>query len=67
MEKLTIPYGSDVSAGTYQCNDCKKEISLSSSESIPPCPDFEKSPHVLKSWKAVSGTGDASKDPYPES
>jgi predicted nucleic acid-binding Zn-ribbon protein len=56
----TIPTGSDVSAGTYRCTSCGKDLSVQSVESLPPCPNCGNN-----SWEAVSG-GDARKDPYPD-
>lgn len=54
------PIGSDVSAGTYQCTSCGKEITVQSVQSLPPCPECNGS----NEWKAITG-GDSSKDPYP--
>ena len=63
----TAPYGSDVSAGTYECADCGHEYSNQSKTSLPPCPKFDESTHSKKAWKLKSGQGDSSKDPYPKS
>ncbi len=60
MKKDHIPAGSDVSAGTYKCNNCGKEIKVSSVTSLPPCAVCDGA-----DWKAVSGRGDAPEDPYP--
>jgi hypothetical protein len=60
----TAPYGSDVSAGTYECADCGYEITTQSVKSLPPCPDFQESTHKVKGWKIRSGA-DAKDDPYP--
>jgi len=56
-----IPVGSDVSAGTYQCENCGYELEVQSIDSMPPCPNCE-GPY---SWRAGSG-GDSTNDPYPE-
>lgn len=55
----TIPAGSDVSAGTYRCGNCGYELSVRSTQSLPPCPSCSAS-----EWRALSG-GDAAEDPYP--
>lgn len=60
-----VPYGSDVSAGTYQCADCGHKYSNQSKTSLPPCPQLEKAPHPKKCWNVLSGQGDAPVDPYP--
>ena len=60
MQKPHVPSGSDVSAGTFQCNNCGKIISTSSVTSLPPCGACHGS-----SWKVLSGGGDAKDDPYP--
>jgi hypothetical protein len=52
-----IPTGSDVSAGTYSCTECGKEITTGSLQSLPPCPICHNN-----SWEAVTG-GDAVADP----
>jgi rubrerythrin len=56
-----IPVGSDVSAGTYRCENCGYELDVQSVESMPPCPNCE-GPY---SWTAMSG-GDSKHDPYPD-
>lgn len=56
-----IPVGSDVSAGTYQCENCGYELEVRSIDSMPPCPNCA-GPY---SWRARSG-GDSTNDPYPE-
>ena len=33
-----VPAGSDVSSGTYRCTSCGYELSVSSVQSLPPCP-----------------------------
>lgn len=60
MKKDDIPSGSDVSAGTYRCNNCGYELSVQSIKHLPPCPKCKKS-----GWKALTGVGDGKKDPYP--
>jgi hypothetical protein len=54
------PVGSDVSAGTYRCANCGYELSVQSTQSLPPCPECS-GPY---GWEEVSG-GDSAKDPYP--
>lgn len=61
----TVPYGSDVSAGTYECADCGYRYSNESKTSLPPCPELSEKPHPKKAWRIVSGQGDAPQDPYP--
>lgn len=56
-----IPVGSDVSAGTYRCNNCGYEMNVQSVVSLPPCPKCG-GPY---SWTTITG-GDAVNDPYPE-
>ena len=56
------PVGSDVSAGTYRCENCGFELDTSSVKSLPPCPNCD-GPY---SWLAVTG-GDSTEDPYPGS
>ncbi|EDP7524350.1 zinc ribbon-containing protein, partial [Campylobacter jejuni] len=55
------------SGGEFECVDCKRKITISSSDSLPPCPNFRKEPdkHKLKGWKNLTGRGDAKEDPYP--
>ena len=65
MQKDHVPYGSDISAGTYACVDCGFEYSGPSQTSMPPCPDFTQASHPLKGWKVLRGQGDAPQDPYP--
>jgi hypothetical protein len=55
------PVGSDVSAGTYRCTNCRYELSVQSVQSLPPCPNCA-GPY---GWEAVSG-GDSEEDPYPD-
>ena len=66
MQKDHVPYGSDISAGTYACIDCGFEYSGPSQTSMPPCPEFNKTPHTRNGWKVLTGQGDAPNDPYPE-
>ena len=61
MKKKHIPSGSDVSAGTFECNNCGERIKVSSVTSLPPCAKCHKA-----DWKTVSGVGDAKVDPYPK-
>ena len=58
-----IPYGSDVSAGTFRCVDCGRKITVSSVTSLPPCPNHEQATHPRQCWEAMSGYGDAQDDP----
>jgi hypothetical protein len=64
--KTSIPYGSDASAGTYECVDCGQTLDLPSVSSLPPCPNSDDGSHTQHAWRAVSGQGDAVDDPYPE-
>jgi C4-type Zn-finger protein len=66
MKKSGVPYGSDVSAGTYICDDCGYKYSNQSKTSLPPCPKFSKDTHRKRSWTIIAGQGDALKDPYPD-
>ena len=63
----TAPYGSDVSAGTFECADCGYVMSTQSTKSLPPCPKHNESSHSKNGWKVKSGQGDAKDDPYPNS
>lgn len=65
QKKDCVPYGSDVSSGTYECADCGHQYSNQSKTSMPPCPYFDKATHLKKCWKILSGQGDAVGDPYP--
>ncbi|OBU07365.1 hypothetical protein [Morganella psychrotolerans] len=67
MKKTNVPYGSDVSSGTYTCCDCGYIYSNQSKSSLPPCPNFKKSPHPKRAWDIKTGRGDAKDDPYPAS
>jgi predicted RNA-binding Zn-ribbon protein involved in translation (DUF1610 family) len=53
----TVPSGSDVSAGTYECTECGNHLQVSSTESLPPCPECGNG-----QWRTISG-GDAAHDP----
>lgn len=64
-KKESAPYGSDVSAGTYECADCGRKYSNQSKTSLPPCPDYKKETHPKKRWNILTGQGDAKNDPYP--
>lgn len=55
---MSIPYGADVSGGTFECLDCGYGLQISSTESLPPCPDFDDS-HTVKGWKALYGKGES--------
>lgn len=67
LKKSGVPYGSDVSAGTYRCDDCGYIYSNKSKTSLPPCPKRNQKPHTKNSWTIVTGMGDAKADPYPNS
>ena len=54
------PAGSDVSSGTYKCTSCGNEIDVSSTKSLPPCPECSNG-----EWTSMSG-GDSAQDPYPK-
>ena len=62
-QKDCVPYGSDVSAGTYECADCGYQLSNQSKSSLPVCPNYDKSEHSQKCWQVMSGQGDAPDDP----
>ncbi|MFJ7282569.1 hypothetical protein [Pseudomonas sp. NPDC099000] len=66
MQKIYVPNGSDVSAGTYECADCGYEYSNQSKKSLPPCPQRLDSVHLQNGWKILTGQGDAEQDPYPQ-
>ena len=53
----STPAGSDVSAGTYRCVECGSELTVQSTQSLPPCPKCANG-----QWSALSG-GDAADDP----
>jgi hypothetical protein len=54
------PVGSDVSAGTYRCTNCRYDLSRSI-DHLAPCPKCND-PY---GWDAVTG-GDSVNNPYPE-
>lgn len=60
-----IPYGSDVSAGTFKCADCGHTIGVQSVTSLPPCKNVSDGKHRHRCWYALTGQGDAPQDPYP--
>jgi hypothetical protein len=55
-----VPAGSDVSAGTYLCTNCGKQIDVSSTQHLPPCASCGNG-----EWQSLSG-GDSAADPYPD-
>ena len=55
------PIGSDVSSGTYRCTNCGYELTVQSTEHLPPCPECGGP----NEWAAQSG-GDSANDPYPD-
>lgn len=65
-QKDCVPYGSDVSAGSFECRDCGYVLKTPSVQSLPPCPEFDAATHALKCWKVLSGQGDSPDDPYPD-
>ena len=65
MKKECVPYGSDVSAGKFECADCGEIITMASRTSLPPCPKYSILTHPKKCWIVLSGQGDAPIDPYP--
>ncbi|MEA3312246.1 MAG: hypothetical protein U9Q76_08525 [candidate division WOR-3 bacterium] len=60
VKKRKVPTGSDVSSGTFKCNNCGQIIRGRSMSSLPPCPKCHGT-----SWRIIEGKGDARKDPYP--
>lgn len=54
-----VPAGSDASAGTYRCTNCGYELTVESTEHLPPCPKCANG-----EYETVSG-GDSRDDPYP--
>ena len=56
-----VPAGSDVSAGTYSCTNCGYDLSVQSTQHLPPCPNCQNG-----QWSTKSG-GVAADDPYPGS
>ena len=65
MQKDYVPFGSDVSAGTFECVDCGELYTNQAKTSIPPCPQHKKKIHKLNGWRVLTGQGDAVSDPYP--
>jgi hypothetical protein len=65
VKKSCVPYGSDVSAGTYQCADCGHIYSNQSKKSLPPCPNLKETHHEKHAWNIITGQGDSPSDPYP--
>ena len=53
----SVPAGSDVSAGTYRCTNCGYNLEVSSTQSLPPCPQCQNG-----QWDTVTG-GDSAQDP----
>ena len=53
-----IPYGSDVSGGVFECADCGEGLQISSTESLPPCPNHDDS-HSRECWKTIYGKGES--------
>jgi DNA-directed RNA polymerase subunit RPC12/RpoP len=52
-----VPSGSNVTSGTYRCTNCGQELTLQSSQSLPPCPSCNGS-----SFETVRG-GDSAQHP----
>lgn len=66
VQKRCVSYGSDVSAGTYEYEDCGHRYSNQSKTSLPLCPKHNPSTHSKNCWNILcSGQGDAPEDPYP--
>lgn len=61
----SAPYGSDVSAGTYQCVDCGYVLKLPTRKSLPVCPKLEQTTHYKHAWTVCSDQADAKGDQYP--
>jgi lipopolysaccharide biosynthesis regulator YciM len=55
-----VPAGSNVSSGTYRCTNCGYELSVDSTQHLPPCPECENG-----QWSTISG-GDAAAEQYPD-
>jgi predicted RNA-binding Zn-ribbon protein involved in translation (DUF1610 family) len=55
-----VPAGSDVSAGTYRCTSCDYDLTVSSTDNLPPCPRCGNG-----EYQTASG-GDSVEDPYPD-
>jgi predicted RNA-binding Zn-ribbon protein involved in translation (DUF1610 family) len=56
----TRPAGSDESAGTYKCTNCGYELTIGSTDNLPPCPSCHNG-----QYHTIRG-GDAAEDPYPD-
>ena len=41
------------------------DLTIQSTKSLPPCPNFDKNTHTENAWTNLSGQGDAPDDPYP--
>jgi rubrerythrin len=55
-----VPSGSDASAGTYKCTNCGYELSVGSTDNLPPCPSCHNG-----QYETITG-GDSINDPYPD-
>ena len=49
-----VPAGSDVSAGTYKCTQCGNELTVGSTDHLPPCPSCGK-PYAQARGSSPSG------------
>ncbi len=54
-----IPYGSNVSGGVFECADCGEGLQIASTQSLPPCPNYDNS-HTNRCWSTIYGQGEAS-------
>lgn len=61
MTDATIPYGSNVSGGAFACADCGEGIQISSTTSLPPCPNHDES-HTKNAWNTLYGRGESASD-----
>ena len=55
-----VPAGSDVSSGTYSCTSCGYDLSVQSTQHLPPCPKCGNGQYNTRSG------GDSVSDPYPD-
>ena len=55
-----VPAGSDVSSGTYSCTSCGYDLSVQSTQHLPPCPKCGNGQYNTRSG------GDSANDPYPD-
>ena len=55
-----VPAGSDVSAGTYKATNCGNELTVSSTQHLPPCPSCGNGEYDTI-------TGGRAADPFPDS